>query len=269
MILDTMNKEDQDQQHYSLKWQAHSDHLKSMMKQLMSNDDFSDITLVTEDNKKLKANINILSSCSPVFDDVLKSKKENSPSQIMYLRGIRYSEMRSIMQFIYLGEATFYEERMKEFFDVARSLQIKELCNGAETESTNTTLTKENIRYDCEDCIKTFSDKHKLIRHRQSVHEGVKYPCELCDFRATRLDTLTRHIKSQHEGLKFSCHRCDHQASTQSNLTVHIQKMHEGVWYVCNHCGYENANHKGIRLHIQNKHEGVQYSPDQYTRKGL
>lgn len=46
----------------------------------------------------------------------------------MYLRGVQYSEMESIMQFIYIGEATFYEERMDEFLAVAKSLEIKELC---------------------------------------------------------------------------------------------------------------------------------------------
>ena len=40
----------------------------------------------------------------------------------MYLRGIKYSELDSIMQFIYLGEATFYEERMDEFISVAKLL---------------------------------------------------------------------------------------------------------------------------------------------------
>ena len=52
---------------YSVKWHAYSDHLKSMMKELMMNEDFSDVTLVTEDKKQIKANINILSACSPVF----------------------------------------------------------------------------------------------------------------------------------------------------------------------------------------------------------
>ena len=80
------------------------------MKELMMTDDFSDVTLVTEDKKQIKANISILSACSPVFNDILKKEKNSSP--IMYLRGIQYSEMESIMQFVYLGEATFYEERM-------------------------------------------------------------------------------------------------------------------------------------------------------------
>ena len=50
----------------------------------------------------------------------------------MYLRGVQYSEMESIMQFIYLGEVTFYEERIDEIFAVAKLLEIKELCNADE-----------------------------------------------------------------------------------------------------------------------------------------
>ena len=53
----------------------------------------------------------------------------------MYLRGIQHSEMESIIQFIYLGEATFYEERMDELLAVSKSLEIKELCKAkAETD---------------------------------------------------------------------------------------------------------------------------------------
>ena len=91
-----------------------------MMKELMMNEDFSDVTLVTEDKKTIKANITILSTCSPVFKDILKNEKNSN--QIMYLRGVQFSEMESIMQFIYLGEVTFYEERIDEFFAVAKSV---------------------------------------------------------------------------------------------------------------------------------------------------
>ena len=36
------------------------------------------------------------------------------------------------MQFIYLGEAGFYEERMSEFLTVSKNLEIKELSTGIE-----------------------------------------------------------------------------------------------------------------------------------------
>ena len=56
------------------------------MKELMMNEDFSDLTLVTEDKKQIKANVNILSTCSPFFRDILN--KEKHSNQIMYLRGV-------------------------------------------------------------------------------------------------------------------------------------------------------------------------------------
>ena len=93
------------QEKYSLTWHTYSDHLKSMMKELMMNEEFSDVTLVTEDKKQIKANISVLSSCSPIFRDILK--KEKNSSTIMYLRGVQYAEIESILQFIYLGEASF------------------------------------------------------------------------------------------------------------------------------------------------------------------
>ena len=61
------------------------------MKELMNNEDFSDVTLVTEDKKHIKANIHVLSASSPVFKDILK--KEKNPGTIMYLRGIQHSEL--------------------------------------------------------------------------------------------------------------------------------------------------------------------------------
>merc|ERR1711911_287914 len=117
------------------------------------NEDFADVTLVTEDKRHIKANVNILSACSPVFKDILKRGNNSSP--IMYLRGIQFSEMESIMQFIYLGEATFYEERMDEFLAVAKSLEIKELCNAKpesndepeeEPSTTDPGTSKENLK---------------------------------------------------------------------------------------------------------------------------
>ena len=188
----------------------------------MINEDFSDVTLVTEDKKQIKANVNILSACSPVFKDIFK--KEKNSSTIMYLRGIQFSEIESIMQFIYLGEATFNEERMDEFLAVAKSLEIKNLCN-AEPESndeqddeptpsdpvTSTEKMEEemvlpdhlakqapqerrrevvsvNGKYECVPCKKTFAGSGSLYNHNKSVHQGVKYACDQCDYKATLQD---------------------------------------------------------------------------------
>ena len=67
-----------------LTWPTYSDHVKGMMKELMMNEDFSDVTLVTEDKKQIKANISVLSACSPVFKDILKVHIDSVHEGIRY-----------------------------------------------------------------------------------------------------------------------------------------------------------------------------------------
>ena len=107
------------QEKYTLTWNAYSDHLRTMMKEMM-NDDFTDVTLVSEDKKQIRAHKNILSACSPVFKDILQLNSNNT-NPVIYLRGIQHSEMESIMQFVYLGEARFDEEKLSEFLMVSKN----------------------------------------------------------------------------------------------------------------------------------------------------
>ena len=285
------------QEKYNITWHTYSDHLKNMMKTLMMNEDYSDVTLVTEDKKHIRANINILSACSPVFRNTLKKEKGISP--IMYLRGIQHSEMESIMQFIYLGEATFYEEKREEFFAVAKSLEIKELCNtetvtndqpddepwiwdpvtptkpmkehNITTDSIPEQATQESSRkvlnanstFDCNLCHSTYSSRWGLFNHKKSYHEGVQYACSQCDYKATQQINLTAHIQSKHEGVKFACDQCDYQAAHRSTLDGHIQSKHEGVKYACSQCDYLAIRKSHLTVHIQSKHESVKFACDQ------
>ena len=110
----------------NLQWDAYSDHLQGMLQEIISNDSFSDVTLVTDDKKQLKAHRNILSSCSSVFKEIFQIGA-TSNHQVIYLRGIQHSEIESILHFMYLGEAKV--DRMKEFIEVANNLDIRGLCD--------------------------------------------------------------------------------------------------------------------------------------------
>ena len=254
------------------------------MKELMMNEDLADITLITEDKKQIKANINILSACSPLFKDILKKEKNSSP--IIYLRGIQYSEMESIMQFIYLGETTLNRTRMDEFISVAKSLEIQELCN-AKTEPNDESdvetstrdlmastekfegqtvkcddMTKQaqkegKISVECDQCHKTYYDKSTLRKHKYSVHEGVWYECDQCDHLSRDKSNLTKHIQSKHEGVRYACAQCDYQSKHKSTLTVHIQSKHEGVKYACELCDYQGCQKFHLKRHIQNNHKSI------------
>ena len=121
----------QHQQKYTLHWHSYSDHLRETLNEMLLSSEFADVTLVTDDKQKIRAHRNILSACSPVFKSILQFDSNNM-NPVIYLRGVQHSEMESIMQFVFLGEARFYEERMSEFLTVSKNLEIKELSSGIE-----------------------------------------------------------------------------------------------------------------------------------------
>ena len=114
------------EQKYNLSWQSYTDHLRAMMHDMMTSDPFTDVTLVTDDKKSVKAHRNILSACSPVFKYIFSMEADHN-HPVIYLRGIKYSEVETILKFIYQGEATFCDDRMKELLEVAKDLEISGL----------------------------------------------------------------------------------------------------------------------------------------------
>merc|ERR1711994_816394 len=133
----------QHQEKYTLHWHSYSDHLREALNEMMISSEFADVTLVTDDKQQIRAHRKILSACSPVFKNILQIDSKNA-NPVIYLRGIKHSEMESIMQFIYLGEAKFDEERMSEFLTVSTNLEIKELSTGIEMNDQTTSDHEES-----------------------------------------------------------------------------------------------------------------------------
>ena len=103
------------QENYSMRWHTYSDHLRDMMKELMMNDDFADVTLVTEDKKHMKAHKNILSTCSFVFKVIFQQLLTFAQHFKGYMQLARYptnvSADRNILvtccNFLYLFVSNF------------------------------------------------------------------------------------------------------------------------------------------------------------------
>ena len=272
------------QEKYTLHWHSYSDHLKEALNEMMLSSEFADVTLVTDDKQQIRAHRNILSAASPVFKSILQIDSKNA-NPVIYLRGIQHSEMDSIMQYIYLGEARFYEERMKEFLTVSKNLKIKELSTGIEmnvqVESDENNVADEkmdisgSMTHDLHEDggnvepqtqtepITTNNAANRRIRRAEVVSGDAKFQCHDCEKTFSSQSGLWFHIKSKHRGVKHACNQCDYQATTQSSLTIHIQSIHEGVKYACNQCDYQATTQSSLTRHIQYKHEGVKYACNQ------
>ena len=233
-------------------WHSYSDHLKEMMHIMKTDDTFTDVTLVSEDGRKVRAHKVVLGASSPIMRDMM-TREDTS---IVDLKGIALEEINSILQFIYLGEATLQPERMEVFLHAAQRLQIKELCKESEMEFEKiNTLNFEPEQIKKEVVMNQANHQSALTTPLQSVHESVRYACNQCDQQFTQERSLKNHIQSKHEGVKYTCNQCDYQAGYQSNLTEHIQSIHEGVKYACNQCDHQYSDRSSLRRHIQFIHQ--------------
>jgi len=136
------------EEEFCLSWNDYSDHMKEMLQSLMTSQSFADVTLVCDDKIQLEAHKIVLISCSKFFEAILNPLTLMSDYKpFIYLKGINHQEMKSVLEFMYLGTARFSQERTSEFLRVATELELKSMCqndNSMDHQSTEI-CTKEAI----------------------------------------------------------------------------------------------------------------------------
>lgn len=97
--------------------------LVEMFRKLRTEPDFCDLTLDCEDSngKTLKAHKVILAASSSVFRSILSKGGLKPP---LYLKGISFYDLQTMLDFIYLGKVEIPRERLQSFLSVARAFQI-------------------------------------------------------------------------------------------------------------------------------------------------
>ena len=267
-------------------WHTYTDHLKELLHDMKTDDTFTDVTLVSDDGREIRAHKVVLGASSPTMKNFLTNKDINT----INLKGIAFEEIDSILQFIYLGEANLLEERMQEFLCAAQKLKIKELSKEAESQydmnyeaETQSSIRihfqsknkcDENgqnkahndtvLKFECHQCDKNYTQNSHLQVHIKSVHEGVRYACKQCEKQYADQSKLKTHIESKHEGVKYACNQCDYQVTRPECLTPHILSKHKGVTsvlYACNQCNQQFTVKRSLKRHMQQTaHEGFKYS---------
>ena len=270
------------QENFNVTWHNYTDHLREMLEEMHFDDSFADVTLVTDDKRQLKAHKNILSACSSVFKEILHINT-NDNHQVIYLRGIQHSEMKSILKFIYSGESNFHEERMDEFLLVAKNLGIKELGNNAEVgdsvvsaenyDNVSTgNVSDDKVVFDdipsSQEALPLteYSQEEPIITSRPFI--PLVEPSISPEGSSQGEENLSDNVrKRRHEGVRYDCDHCDKQFKRQDRLHHHIKSAHEGVKYVCNQCGHKATRQSDLKNHIKTIHEGIKYDCDECDKQ--
>ena len=101
-------------------------HLAEMCKDLYRDLYFTDVTLVTNDMFPIKAHRSVLIAGSPVLKQLL-TLYANQSNPLLFLKGINQEDLKSLIEFMYLGQTEIPEDRLEKFLKVANEYHIKDL----------------------------------------------------------------------------------------------------------------------------------------------
>ena len=115
---------------FCLKWNDFHKNVGTIFGSLRENEDFSDVTLASEDGKQIEAHKVVLAALSPFFDNLLKRNKHSHP--LIYMRGMKSNDLLAIVDFLYYGETNICQEDLDSFLNIAEELSLRGLTVGGE-----------------------------------------------------------------------------------------------------------------------------------------
>jgi len=119
---------------FCLRWNDFETNISVAFRELREEKDFFDVTLACDDSQ-IQAHKVILSACSPFFRNVLRRNPHQHP--LLYLKGVKYKELLSVLNFMYMGEVNVAQEELNSFLAVAEDLRVKGLTqNNSSSESS-------------------------------------------------------------------------------------------------------------------------------------
>jgi len=109
---------------FCLRWNDFERNISVAFQELREDKDFFDVTLACDD-EQIQAHKVILSACSPFFRQILKRNKHEHP--LLYLKGVKYIDLMSVLNFMYHGEVNIAQDELNSFLAIAEDLKVKGL----------------------------------------------------------------------------------------------------------------------------------------------
>jgi len=157
---------------FCLKWNDFEANISSAFRELRDDKDFFDVTLAC-DEEQINAHKVILSACSPFFRNVLKRNPHQNP--LLYMKGVRFQDLVSVLNFMYHGEVNVAQEDLNNFLAVAEDLRVKGLTQNQAGGSggSSSSSSRQNVKPQPEPYKPKSEVKRSVIPSRPSASSAV------------------------------------------------------------------------------------------------
>ena len=226
---------------YHLKWFEFGENVCTAIQDLRQDDDFTDVTLVSEGNQQIAAHKVVLAAFSPFFKNILKQNKH--PHPLIYMRGINADFLAAIVEFLYKGETNVDAEDLDNFLAIADDLELKGLVNRERDENkTNKETEKHTLQFKTEvakvrkqvasiNFIDNFAEPpdayeepQNEISHGSNVSNTESFHRDIAV--ETAIDSILKQVKGKYgqgDG-KWVCKLCNKIHRKKSNMKSHAMR---------------------------------------------
>ena len=102
-----------------IKWARFEEHVNSTLMDTQLNNNYYDVTFVSDEQIPFKAHKIVLSAFSSVLKNLLLENLHFHP--IIYLRNVKSQELKAILQFMYTGNMELFQGTSVSFLGLCRS----------------------------------------------------------------------------------------------------------------------------------------------------
>ena len=265
---------------YNLNWAEFDSYTSLAFKELLTKQDFTDVTLACEDDETIEAHKVILSACSPVFSRILKKNTHSHP--LIFLTDVTHSDLKAIINFMYLGQTNVAQENLQRFLKVATKFEVRGLTenNKEKLDAVNNgricPTPEEDEITDVHDILDdVMVDENILggalvddsdvgrddltVKSEEESSSGFYHgsPVEqkslVSPFKIDNIGSYQRPAMMDDEN-KYPCDQCDYKATFACNLASHKRTVHEKLFFYCNVCDYKSSRKDRLNKHFLSKH---------------
>ena len=251
-----------------LQWNDFQENIKGAFGNIRENNDFADVTLVCEDGQQVEAHKVILAASSPFFQMLLVRNRH--PHPLIYMRGMRSSDLLAIVDFLYCGEANIYQENLDSFLVSAEELQLKGLVGKADGDEVNQrepvkipvlkkvdqiSKAEANMRKTF-DVSQEYNNEDTLSKELGKVERTVAVTSLFSgDFKELNQQCYSMMEKGS---ALYRCKVCGKEDKDNTSMKNHIEANHlEGVSVPCNFCEKTFKSRASLKNHKGNSHKRI------------
>ena len=229
---------------------------------LNANEEYFNVTLVTDDAQHIAAHQLVLSSSSDFFKDIIE--KCNSSSPCIYLSGVNSKELYKVLDFIYEGKTQVQQEDMDTFMTIVKILKINGIKEDQKYEKAiSHTTVDENVNKPkvdkLEDSVPWLASLDDTYDFKQDDQDESKVKVESQKLEKSEVLKSELNIKAQDSKSKkiWNCQECGKSKSQHRNAQDCKSKK---IWK-CKDCGIISKNKLKHEKHRRKDH------PDSDTLK--